>query len=87
MSSAQKIHAAADPSANDVLNFAEKLSGEDKEASAPSLGLLQLIVLIRKAEAGADDAWTSLVSNQLRHMKCCDDSDAVPDAHVSYLAQ
>ena len=69
MSSAQKIHAAADPSANDVLNFAEKLSGEDKEASAPSLGLLQLIVLIRKAEAGADDAWTSLVSNQLRHMK------------------
>ena len=65
----QKIHAAADPSANDVLNFAEKLSGEDKEASAPSLGLLQLIVLIRKAEAGADDAWTSLVSNQLRHMK------------------
>ena len=69
MSSAQKIHAAADPSANDVLNFAEKLSGEDKEASAPSLGLLQLIVLIRKAEAGADDAWSSLVSNQLRHMK------------------
>ena len=65
----QKIHAAADPSANDVLNFAEKLSGEDKEASAPSLGLLQLIVLIRKAEAGADDAWSSLVSNQLRHMK------------------
>ena len=72
MSSAQKIHVSerlADPSANDVLNFAEKLSGEDKEASAPSLGLLQLIVLIRKAEAGADDAWTSLVSNQLRHMK------------------
>jgi len=72
MSSAQKIHVSerlADPSANDVLNFAEKLSGEDKEASAPSLGLLQLIVLIRKAEAGADDAWSSLVSNQLRHMK------------------
>ena len=65
----QKIRAASDPSANDVLNFAEKLSGEENEASAPSLGLLQLIVLIRKAEAGADDSWTSLVNNQLRHMK------------------
>ena len=65
----QKIRAAADPSANDVLNFAEKLSGEENEASAPSLGLLQLIVLIRKAEAGTEDSWTSLVNNQLRHMK------------------
>ena len=71
MSSTQKIHAAADPSANDVLNFAEKLSGEDKEASAPSLGLLQLIVLIRKAEAGnkTGETWTPLVENQLRYMK------------------
>ena len=74
MSSAQKIHVnerAADPSANDVLNFAEKLSGEDKEASAPSLGLLQLIVLIRKAEAGNKDGetWTPLIENQLRYMK------------------
>lgn len=60
----------ANPSANDVLKIAENLSGEDKEASVPSLGLLQLIILIRKAEAGnGDDAWTPLVENSLRHMK------------------
>jgi hypothetical protein len=61
--------ASVNPSANDVLNFAEDLSGEDKEASVPSLGLLQLIVLIRKAEAGTEDSWTPLVKNQLRHLK------------------
>ena len=70
----QKIHVsehAVDPSANDVLKFAEKLSGEDHEVSAPSLGLLQLIVLIRKAEAGnkPGGAWAPLVEHQLRHMK------------------
>jgi len=56
-----------------MLNFAEKLSGEDHASSAPSLGLLQLIVLIRKAEAGnkddGSDAWTPMVNHQLRHMK------------------
>lgn len=69
----QKVHVSKkleNPTANDVLRFAEDLSGESHEASAPSLGLLQLIVLIRKAEAGnGDDAWTPLVKNQLRHMK------------------
>lgn len=62
---------AENPSANDVLKFAEELSGENNENSAPSLGLLQLVALIRKAEAGnkEDDAWAPLVRNELRHMK------------------
>jgi len=56
-------------SANEVLKFADVLSGENKEHSAPSLGLLQLVALIRKAEAGAEDSWTPLIENELRHMK------------------
>ena len=63
-------HAAkADPSANDYLNVAENISGVDQQSAAPSLGLLQLVVMIRKADTNVDDTWTPLVKNELRYMK------------------
>ena len=63
-------HASNAPaSAEKLQSFANDLSGEGKEPGAPSIGLLQLIILIRKADLDKEDAWSGLVNDQLRHMK------------------
>ena len=56
-------------SPSEYAKFAEKLSGEDETPAAPSVALLQLITLIRKADDGKEDAWTPLVENELKHMR------------------
>lgn len=70
MSAPSQPHASNAPaSAEKLQSFANDLSGEGKEPGAPSMGLLQLIVLIRKADLDTEDAWSGLVNDQLRHMK------------------
>lgn len=62
---APEKHASAD----DLLEFSAKLTGEDQESSAPNLGLLKLIVEIRKADTEKKDTWSPLINAELRHMK------------------
>ena len=65
-----KVNAGnTDPSANELLSFAKKVSGEDQETGVPNLGTLQLIKLIRQIDTGVVDSWTPIVNKELRHMK------------------
>lgn len=56
-------------SANELQDFAEEISGEASTPNAPDMPLLQLIIMIRKAEAGPADAWAPFITNELRHIK------------------
>jgi hypothetical protein len=69
--SPSKLHSSRDPSANDVLKANEQISGEDKASGVPSLPLLQLIVMIRKAETqkGKGDSWTPFVNEELKYLR------------------
>lgn len=63
------------PSPQRFAEFAERVTGEDKSASVPDLGILHLINQIRKAEPlGKDgkkieDDWSRMVEAELRHLK------------------
>ena len=63
------LHAPKDPSANEMLKVSEQISGEDKGNGAPDLPVLQLIVMIRKAEAVKDDVWSNFVNEELKYLK------------------
>jgi hypothetical protein len=58
-------------SANELHNAAEKVSGEEKTAALPHLGMLHMIAEIRKADnpLHAKDDWAPIVNDQLRFFK------------------
>ena len=55
--------------AEDFSKVASQLSGEDRVPDAPSMPLLTLITMIRKADPAQQDAWSPMVESELRHLK------------------
>ena len=55
--------------AEEFNKLAGQLSGEDRVPDAPSMALLGLITMIRKADVDKADAWSPIVDAELRHLK------------------